>query len=290
MKNFMLLGKEYDYIYDFSNTLPINENYGKYMFYCCYPEHKLGDRGKYSKGLWQLYSAPHRFIAWFRKKNFKNSSIDIMCVSQDTANVLEKEFGKKFAVLYPPANIEDMRNKEKGKRGVISLGGLTHEKNQLEQIEISKSFPYTIFQICGNSKRNATYYEGLKKVIGNPDDTSVPNVALIPDPNFEDLKRRLQQSEIFLNSGRNDPFCMALIEGISAGCIPLIHDSGGITEIVQWKSLRYKDLDDAKKKLKWILLRTEKQKAEIRKKVQKDIRKFGEKQFISKLFKLANIK
>ena len=77
---------------------------------------------------------------------------------------------------------------------------------------------------------------------------------------------------------------MALVEGIAAGCIPLIHNSGGITEIVPFKEFRYDTKKEAIQKLKKILEMGEREKNIYRKKLQKHIQKFGERQFVNTLF------
>ena len=282
MKNLQLLFKEYDYVFDFTNTLPLNVNKGKYLSYILYPEF-LTSRGKYNKGLWKVYYKPHQILAFFRKNKFKEPDVDIVCVSKKVSDLIFKLFEERYPVLYPPANLEDFKNKISKKSGIVSVGGLTHEKNQLEQFDIANNFPDLEFSICGSSKRNPSYHKELKKVSQN-----INNVKLCPDISFKELKEKLSHAEVFINSGREDPFCMAIIEGIAAGCIPLIHDSGGVVEIVPFKELRYTNLDDAVLKLKKILKLTEIKKKELRIKLNKHVEQFGEKQFVKTLFNYMN--
>lgn len=278
IKNIQLLFKKYDYIFDFTNTLPLNKNRGNYFSYILYPEF-LTSRGKYNKGIWKFYYLPHRLVAYCQRHQFKNPKIDMACVSRKTSGIIKKTFGTNLPTLYPPTNLSDFKNKIRKKKGVISVGGLTHEKNQLEQMSIARKFPKVKFSICGNSKRNPIYFRELKNQID-----FFGNVKFYPDLPFNKLKDKLIHSEVFLNSGREDPFCMALIEGISAGCIPLIHNSGGIVEVVPFKELRYNNKKEAIIKLKRILNLSKKEKDKLRKKLQKYIKQFGEKQFTDKLF------
>lgn len=284
MKNLQLGFKDYDYIFDFTNTLPGNEHWGNYFSYILYPEFLIS-RGKYSKGIWRIYYLPHQILAYLKKDWFANAGISMACVSKKTSNLIYHYSGKRWPVLYPPANLADFRNKIKKKKGVISVGGLTHEKNQEEQIKIARHFPKLSFTICGNSKRNPSYFKSLKEKILN-----VKNVRLYPDLPFKELKEKVKHAEIFLNSGREDPFCMALVEGISAGCIPLIHDSGGVTEAVPFKELRYKTEKEATQKLKNIINLPERQKEQLRKKLKKHIEQFSEEHFIRNLFTIVNHK
>lgn len=284
MKNLQLSFKKYDYVFDFTNTLPININKGNYFSYILYPEF-LTSRGKYNKGIWKYYYLPHRMMVRLNKNLFKTLKIDMACVSKKTSDLIYSFSKKRLPVLYPPANLSDFKNKVKKKRGVISVGGLTHEKNQEEQINIAKHFSNLPFSICGNSKRNPSYFKRLKEKSLN-----VNNVQLYPDLPFEELREKVKLAEIFLNSGREDPFCMALVEGISAGCIPLIHNSGGVTEVVPFKELKYDTEEEAIKKLKKIINLSIKQKKELRKNLKKHIEQFSEERFIQTLFEIINKK
>lgn len=282
MKNLQMSFKKYDYVFDFTNTLPISINKGNYFSYILYPEF-LTSRGKYSKGFWRFYYLPHQIVATLNKGLFKTLKISMACVSKKTSDLIYAFSKKRLPVLYPPANLTDFRNKIKKKKGVISVGGLTHEKNQEEQINIAKHFPKLSFTICGNSKRNPSYYKRLKEKSLN-----VRNVQICPDLPFKELKEKVKHSEVFLNSGREDPFCMALVEGMSAGCIPLIHDSGGVAEAVPFKELKYKTEEGAIRKLKNIINLPERKKEQLRKKIKKHIQQFSEEEFIRNLFKIIN--
>lgn len=280
MKNIQLLFKRYDYVFDFTNTLPWNKNKGRYFSYILYPEH-LTSRGKYNKGFWRIYYLPHQMLAYLQKKQFNKDKIDMSCVSKTVEDLIYSFSGRRLSTLYPPANINDFKNQIKKKKGVVSLGGISHEKNQLEQIRVIEKIPNLSLTICGNSTRNPPYFETVKAA-----SKGKKNIHLCPNLPFEELKKKLKTAEVFINSGRNDPFCMALIEGIAAGCLPLIHDSGGIVEIVPFIELRYKTEEEAVKKLKRVLALPKKKKDDLKLKLSKHIKQFGEEQFLMTLFKL----
>ena len=122
MKNLQLILKRYDYIFDFTNTLPLYKNKGNYFFYIHYPEF-LSSRGKYDKGLWKLYYLPQQIIAILRRNLFRKQEIDMVCVSKEISDLIHNILGVRLPVLYPPANIDDFKNNIKKKSGVISIGG-----------------------------------------------------------------------------------------------------------------------------------------------------------------------
>ncbi|MFQ5335226.1 MAG: glycosyltransferase, partial [Flavobacteriales bacterium] len=67
------------------------------------------------------------------------------------------------------------------------------------------------------------------------------NVTLMPDLPIEKRSRVLAESEFFLHSLRNEPFGITTVQAIAAGCIPVVHDSGGQKEVVPNDRLRYAD-------------------------------------------------
>lgn len=281
MKNFQLVLKRYDFVFDFTNTLPFFNMGENYFSYILYPEF-LTSRGKYNKGIWRFYYAPHQILAYFQKGKFQDESNNVACVSKKISDLLYERFGRTLPVLYPPANIEDFKNTIVKKKGVISVGGFSHEKNQLEQIRIAKRFPRIKFKICGNAKRNPSYSNLL---VG--DAKKHPHIEIWGNLPFKELKKKLVGAEVFLHTSRNEPFGMAVVEAISAGCIPLIHNSGGVVEIVPFKDLRYKSEREAVKKLRKILNLNKRQKRELRKKLNKHINKFREENFVKELFNLT---
>jgi glycogen synthase len=49
---------------------------------------------------------------------------------------------------------------------------------------------------------------------------------------------------------RNEPFGISTVEAIAAGCVPIVHNSGGQREIVPFDDLRFNDKIEAVEKVK----------------------------------------
>jgi len=72
----------------------------------------------------------------------------------------------------------------------------------------------------------------------------IKNVQLHPDATFKDITDFLQKSKYFLHTLINEPFGITAVQAIAAGCIPIVHDSGGQKETVPEECLRYQDLNE----------------------------------------------
>lgn len=278
IKNFQIKNKDYDYIYDFSNLPPFNKD--KCFSYILFPEYIIEERGKYNRGLWALYYFPKRiFMNPLIKRLFKKSKIDFACLSEFTNNRIFETIKRRFTLIYPPVKIKEFMSKNsKRDKEVISTGGITGEKNQLMQLKIAAHIPNIKFQICGSSKRNPSYFN---KVLA--ESKKLKNVSINPDIAFNDLKKKLQKSLIFIHTSENEPFGISTVESIAAGCIPVVHNSGGQKEIVPFKELRFDNEDEASQIIKAILKWDDKKIRGYRTRLQKHIEKFDIEIFKSKL-------
>jgi len=269
----MLFKKDYSYIFDFTNALSYNKR--NYFNYIHFPEYILEERGKYNKGIWWFYHLPKRLLNPKSRRVIKNSKIDFACNSKYTAKRIYETVGRRIKIIYPPCDIDKFRNNNKKIRQIISVGGFTGEKKQLMQIEIARSFPEINFEICGSTKRNPTYSSKVKSK-----SRGFGNVFLYPNIPFNILRDKLTHSLIFLHTSEREPFGISTVEAISAGCIPLVHNSGGQKEVVPFRELRFDNQYEAIRKIENILKMKPKELNSYRTKLQEHI-----KQFDTKIFK-----
>ena len=277
----MLFHQNYDYVFDFTNTLSYNKR--NYFNYIHFPEYIVAERGKYNKGLWRFYYWPKKILNPKSRKIVQDSNINFACNSKFTAKRVYETVGRKIDVIYPPCDIDKFKNNNKKRRQVMSIGGFTNEKKQLLQVEISQAFPKINFEICGSATRNPKY---LDKVINLSKD--LDNVFLNPNVAFNVLKDKLTRSLIFLHTSVGEPFGISTVEAISAGCIPIVHNSGGQMEIVPYEELRFNTKEEAIDRITDVLNMTPQQLCNYRIKLQKHIKQFDSKIFKDKMLKLLN--
>ncbi len=280
LKNIKMLFKQnYDYVFDFTNALSYNKR--NYFNYIHFPEYIVEERGKYNKVIWWFYYLPKRLLNPKSRKVMENSKIDFACNSKYTAKRIYETTGRKIQVIYPPCDIDKFKNNNKKIKQIISVGGFTGEKNQLMQVEIARSFPEINFEICGSAKRNPKYSSKLKsksRVLGN--------VLLYPNIPFHILRDKLTRSLIFLHTSEREPFGISTVEAISAGCIPLVHNSGGQKEVVPFRELRFDNQNEAIKRIENILKMTPKELNSYRTKLKEHIKQFDVKIFKKELILL----
>lgn len=278
----MLFNKNHSYIFDFTNSLSYNQK--NYFNYINFPEYIAEERGKYNKGIWRLYYLPKKLLNPLSKWIMKNSKIDFACNSKYTARRIYETTGRKIRVIYPPCNINNFKNNTKKIKQIISIGGFTEEKNQLMQVEISKSFPNIILKICGSASRNPRY---LSKIYNISKD--LKNVFLCPNIPFDVLRDELAKSIIFLHTSKYEPFGISTVEAISAGCIPIVHNSGGQKEVVPFKELRFNNKNEAIKKINFVLNMNSKELNSYRKKLQEHVKQFDVEIFKKKIISYVDI-
>jgi len=74
--------------------------------------------------------------------------------------------------------------------------------------------------------------------------TAPMNGRVIVDPEKEAYQETLARSKIYLHLMRGEHFGITVVESMSAGCVPVVHDSGGPKEIVGSSGLLWKDISD----------------------------------------------
>ncbi|MEW5987753.1 MAG: glycosyltransferase, partial [Chloroflexota bacterium] len=83
------------------------------------------------------------------------------------------------------------------------------------------------------------YYQQCRRFA---EENGLSNVTFHPDAPFEEMRALLQSSRYFLHTLVNEPFGLTAVQAVAAGCIPIVHDSGGQCETVPIPDLRYQAL------------------------------------------------
>ena len=174
-------------------------------------------------------------------KSYGNNEV-LIANSNFTAQKMRESYFSvsDVEILYPPVPISAVNLNEK-KAQVVSLGRISDEKRQLEQLEIASFLPEVPFYILGFSNTDE-YFRKCEKVIY---EKKLSNVFLLPNLPLDEINRILSESLIFLHNVRNEPFGIGIVQAATNNCIPVIHGSGGATEIITNKELYFTTVEEA---------------------------------------------
>ncbi len=185
-------------------------------------------------------------MRWFYRRDTKFLPNDTLIANSEftKSKILEvypSIEGSTVEVLYPPVKFSSKVNWSQKTKKVVSLGRFAGAKRQLEQIKIAAQLPHIPFTFIGFISE-PDYFSKCKQFI---EDKEVRNIKILSDASKEDLEKELKEAWFFIHSMRNEPFGITPVQAIEAGCIPVVHNSGGQKEIVIKDELRYKDKKDA---------------------------------------------
>lgn len=165
----------------------------------------------------------------------------IVCLSHFTRSALEQAYdvAPNLPVVYPPVDIADFVGGRRARgQAVVTVGRFAPDKRQLEQIRLAERLSDIPFHIVGFAGNN-DYYRRCRRYV---EEHKLGNVHLHPDIPYEQMVTLLQESRFFLHTLINEPFGITAVQAIAAGCLPIVHDSGGQREVVPETRLRYQDL------------------------------------------------
>ena len=144
-------------------------------------------------------------------------------------------------VIYPPVDLATYRTERSARTdAVVTLGRFVAAKRQLDQIELARTLPHLQFHIAGFAG-GGEYYRACEAFVKRHD---IRNVHLHPDAPLETIVELLRTSKYFLHTLIAEPFGLTAVQAIAAGCIPIVHDSGGQRETVVLPELRYQALHE----------------------------------------------
>ena len=211
----------------------------------------------YTSKIWKrLYIQLYHFIS----KNIDyDNDIDfsyikkgtIIANSNYTRNAIKKLWNIDSTVIYPPCPqysfpLEDKLKKIEKKdtemmMTVCTLSRFVPEKEYDTILQIAKQRPHLKFELIGNvTEDNISYLNSLKN---KASENVTFHVNATENQKIEILKR----SKILVHSFKGEAFGIALIDAMSAGLIPISHNSGAPKEdnIVEEKFRYNDDIDSA---------------------------------------------
>jgi glycosyltransferase involved in cell wall biosynthesis len=185
---------------------------------------------------------PRRLAKAFHRRLYRDEGIAegtrVVAISKFVRDAIVADFdlpAERLAIVYPPVDGARFDASRPRRERVITLGRFQPYKRQLEQLEIARRLPELDFSIVGfvTSRR---YFARCRRY---RERHRVDNAELVAGASFDDTRALLEGSRFFLHSVRDEPFGLTTAEAILAGCVPVVHDSGGQREVVPDEKLRF---------------------------------------------------
>lgn len=225
----------------------------------------------------------------------------IVCNSNFTKGFIDKEYGVKSEVVYPPVDIEKFKSKRK-ENLIVYIGRfskLVQAKGQDVLIRAFKTLydkegvkDWKLVLAGGTEVGAGEYFEELKKTT-----TGYP-ISIVESPSFKKIKELYGKAKIFWsasghgvdeskNPQRVEHFGITVVEAMAAGAVPIVYNAGGHKEIVTngkdgflWE--RSQDLIETTKKI----IQDQKILRKLAQEAKKTSEKFSFKVFEKKFLKL----
>ena len=223
-----------------------------------------------------IYFYPYKNFLNFNKNSYSNKLI--FANSKFTAAAIEAEFGICPNLLYPSVsnkilNHKDVDFDQQRQNHVITISRINAGKD-LQIIPhiarlVSTDISFTIAGLLDSPE--LLFY--LRKMINRLQ--LEKRVRILTNISRENLRKILLESKVYLHTKKDEHFGISIVEAMSSGCIPVVHDSGGPREFVSAK-FRFKDIEDAAEKVEKAVKYWSSEKA---KKISRDADKFGEDKF-----------
>ncbi len=171
--------------------------------------------------------------------------------SKFTKSYVEKNWGIKGKVIYPPVSVNLFRSLRK-KKQILSVGRFfgflkdeqssSSSKKHEFLVKAFKEFiaehglhDWSLHLAGGATKGDEKYLDHLKNI------SAGYKIFLYPNVDIEKLKKLYGESMIYWHAsgfGEDDPkkfehFGITCVEAMAAGAIPIVINKGGLTEIVE---------------------------------------------------------
>jgi glycosyltransferase involved in cell wall biosynthesis len=175
----------------------------------------------------------------------------VLANSYYTADEIKKYSGKSVEVLYPPfsSSILGMgRDAAKDcQANLVATVSRLDGNKQLERIpQIAAQTNQNIhFAVIGRLCSQPTFNH-LQALTKKLDVTN--RVHFYPNASAEQKIELLKKAQIYLHTMVGEHFGISIVEAMALGCLPIVHDSGGMREFVP-EQYRYKTLEEAASKI-----------------------------------------
>ncbi len=160
----------------------------------------------------------------------------ILAISQYSKSHFDRAWKVPTTLVYPACNmIQPSHSRD---NVVVTAARGVPEKNLELFWEIARRCPnYEFILLLTLDPRFIEYSRALQG-------TAPVNGRVIVNPGKEMYQGTLARSRVYLHLMRGEHFGITVVESMSAGCVPVVHDSGGPKEIVTNVGLLWREVDE----------------------------------------------
>jgi len=213
--------------------------------YFHFPRTYLLDKRGQKSTLWKYYYKPYQLME--HTLSLHASAKLFLANSHYTAELVKKHLGLAPIVVYPPVDVEKIigsKSYSTKSNLVLTISRFSSEKN-LEEIPVVAKRVNADFVIMGSIDEPEVYHRVLELIRENGVENKVKLILNAPLNTKIEL---LQKAKVYFHPMHSEHFGISIIEGMAAGCIPIVQDSGGPKEFVP-DNWRYKDSEGATQKI-----------------------------------------
>ncbi len=202
--------------------------------YCYFPEY-FSHLQASSSPMWRLYYRP---ASVYYRNRVRRVRV-LLSVSDFTRGFVRRKWGRDSKTVYPPCPVEaysDLSGVQPRENLVVTVGRFVPEKRFHLFVELARMVPTTRFVAIGSlPDGTSAYFKELRR-------TAPENVSFVLLP-LRKAKDLLGRAMAYVHCAENEHFGITIVEAMAAGCVPVVHDSGGPREIVtndvgfRWRSL-----------------------------------------------------
>jgi glycosyltransferase involved in cell wall biosynthesis len=191
------------------------------------------------------------YLLYARKAQNYESKL-VIANSLFTANFIKEFIDVDAKVIYPPVASKSFKRPQHSKRDasrenlVVTVSRFSADK-KLEIIpyvaeQTEKEVRFVIIGLLHEDKVYEALIRSVKKL------GLTEKVKIMPNAPKKELEDILRRAKIYLHTTPQEHFGISIVEAMGLGCIPITHNSGGMTEFVPDR-YRYENLQDAVTKI-----------------------------------------
>src|SRR3989442_8454566 len=191
--------------------------------YCYFPDYFSHLETNGFPNLWELYYSPARAFYHSRVSHIDR----LLAVSDYTREFVKEKWGRDSTTLYPPCPVDlysGLRDYPK-ENLVITVGRIGPEKRMELFLDIARRMPRVNFAIIGSVPVERRSYSDMLR------EAAPSNVSFVLAP-LRKVKDILGRAKVYAHCALNEHFGITIVEAMAAGCVPVVHDSGGARQIV----------------------------------------------------------